>query len=253
MRIHLLFPVVAFLFSQGALACENLTSILKGAYPHTAIDLNVAQNVRCKVWPAHPEWTLIAITIAQGDPERNQREPDADLAILIVDSKTGMVRHRLLEPGMMNSDAYRKSLEGIDTAHYAVSPQALVFGVRTASAAGGWGHASKLENLTLYALDGTGLVRIMDDHLVSLDNQASAEFSAVTRGKSCGEREQMKAYLVLDTGVHHGFKDIAIPTSHANFQCTLTSKNEERWVCTQLRKETDRLMYDGRRYVSQKN
>jgi hypothetical protein len=253
MRAHFLFLAVAFLFSQGAKACENLAPILNGAYPDTASNLNVEKNVRCKIWPGHPQWTLIAVTIPRGDPEEDQREPEADLDILVVDSKTGTVRHRLREPGMMNSDAYRKSLQGLDTAHYAVSPQALVFGVRTASVAGGRGHESAVEHLTLYALAGERVVRIMDDYLVSLDNQESAEFSDVKRDKSCGEREAMKAYLVVETGVHHGFRDIAIPTSYTNSQCTLTSKDEDRWVRTQLRKETDHLVYDGTRYVPQKN
>lgn len=268
MRTHLLFLTLVFACIQNAAACDNLAAILKKAYPNAVfippsgdgtaspefalspgmpVRVNIENDVRCRVWPAHPDLTLIGVAISRADHGTDGAE--ADLDILVADTSTGAVRNRLLEPGMMNSDAYRASFQGFDTAQYTVSEGALIFGVRRRGAAGGWGHGSETEHLVLYALTGARLARIMDDHLVSAKNEESAEFSGTGRKHACGDREEMKAYVKVETAMHRGFRDIAVTESRTKAHCTLTGEDDERWVREQSRKEAHRLVYDGERYV----
>lgn len=248
MRTHLLFLALVFACVQNAAACGNLAAILKNAYPNAIDSVSLKDDVRCKVWPAHPELTLIGVTIVRSGGD----EPQADLDILVADSASAAVRYRLLEPGMLNADAYRKSFEGFDTANYAVAQGTVVFGVRTGSAAGGWGHGSSMGNLSLYALGEGRLARILDDLLVASEIGESEALAGSGRKNACGWREQFKANLVVGTTLHYGFKDIAVTASRTTSQCTSSGDDEQRWTPGKARKEMEKFVFNGARYVSLK-
>jgi hypothetical protein len=273
----LLLLTLGCLFNQTASACENLLGILKNAYTSatyvapsevdertsdnlgslklegespTPIKVGVSHDVICKVWPAHPEWTLVGVVLLRSEDEN---ESEADLDILIADSKTGTVLKRFLQKGMMSSDAFRKSLESFDTANYALTPDANVFGIRIKALAGGHSGYSFAEELSLFTLKDAQLVQVLEGFAVKREVEASAMLVDNAKvGKECGWREEMKSVLIVGKEAHHGLKDITVQQSRVNTKCIVTNraKEEQRWDKTKSSKATQVLEFDGNSYIA---
>ncbi len=258
LRKKLLFTC-ALLLSQQAFACQDqLAGIVKRAYPHAAfndggfdlpgatllhIDLN--DGVSCKKWPAHPEWTLVSVTLQHmpADP----RDPEADLEILVVDSATGAIGSRLVEDGMLDSDAMRTGLLGFDTARYGVTPGSLVFGIRTSSTGGAHGWSIMAETLRLYALKAAALTRILELQTSSESARGPSESRRVHKG-SANENDLEKRTIAPATQVHNGLNDLLVQTIRTERDSVEREGRDDR-ITVSRHQSSERYIFDGDVYV----
>lgn len=272
-KLSVALALITQLAVQPVFGCgDKLVDILRNAYPDAMfgtkvvgsasaagdengfdlpagqpIHVRVPGGIACKVWPAEPGLTLVGVSLEHRSS--SWEEQDADLEILVVDTTTSEVRYRLMEPGMMNSDAYRTSLGGFDTGRYVFSPSVLAFGVRTRSVAGGYAHGSDVEMLRLYAIAGNRLVRVLDELIIALQNEAGKEMSDGPHKNSCGDREEIKRTISMSPEAHGGFQDILVHEKKKASDCVVLPRDGQKWNTRELHRATYRLIYDGERYV----
>jgi hypothetical protein len=259
----------ALLLSQQAIACEaRLADIVKRAYPGAVVNepassddersfdlpgtnpvrVRMVGDVACKIWPAHPELTLV--TVVQTHLPLVQQDKAADVEILVVDTGTGKVMQRMREENLLDSDAERASLQGLDTARYALNPGTLVFGVRTRRVSGAYAWSSTNEALRLYAIKGAQLVRILELEIAQEHNRGKA-MTERPHKHGCGDNERIVRTIATGSGQHLGFNELIVQTTSTVSLCYEQKDDEEKWVVDSRRQSSQRYVYNGESYVAQ--
>ena len=82
--------------SQGTITQDNRVITTHSDSPKSAI---------CRIWPAHPELTLAAVPLMT--QQYSDYDNVGDLELLVLDSTTLDVKHRLRLPERMSDDAIR--------------------------------------------------------------------------------------------------------------------------------------------------
>lgn len=126
---------------------------LPGAEPRW---INLGE-VACKVWPASPDKTLIAVMLQHQNSFDD--EGSADLELLVADSARERIAQRYRENDALQSDAIRITGIALDTAHYRLNENTTAFGVRVNSANNSRANPYGSTRLSLYALDGARIRR----------------------------------------------------------------------------------------------
>lgn len=252
------------LFAQSAYACaDRLPDILKRAYPSTrpvpaAVDgdksftlpgmpvrlVTVPEGVTCKVWAEKPEFTLVAVTIEH--LPKTAQSAGGDLEILVVDSATGAIRHRLLEQGMMDSDSYKTTFGEFDTGEYSDQPGHLTFGVRTDQVAEAFGRRSEVEMFTLYAISGGKLTRVMELQAGS-SNEVNVEVTETAANRNCGDRKEESTTISRSPEVHNGMNDLVVELTRTASKCMMV-KGQEEWTTKKSTTTSHTLQFDGKTY-----
>ncbi|MCX8997069.1 hypothetical protein NOF55_08105 [Rhizobiaceae bacterium BDR2-2] len=201
-----------------------------GLHPHAVV---------CRIWPARPELMLVAVPLMK---EQLDDRNEGALDLLVLDSRTLHVTHRLRLDDAMSDDAIRIRSVAFDTARYRLAPDKMAFGLRLSLE--GSSRANPFEEVTLrlYAIEGDRLVPVLDRIVV---RQNAGEWDTMCSG----EFEKTTRTLSMDSRTHKGAADIVVTE---NVLYTV-SKVENGDQCRQYETSRDpakiRLTYDGSQYV----
>ena len=157
----------------------------------------------CKIWPADPSKTIVALAQYQANSSMSSPPWDDglyDLDVVVAASASGDILQRIFQKGALVSDAlYLKSIS-IDTGRYPLAPNGRAFGVR---AMRGNPHAD-FETLNLY---------VAGDHELKpvLQNLVTYKLFADPQGPSgCASSSETKRELTFATTSQHGLVDLLV-------------------------------------------
>ncbi|USR39354.1 hypothetical protein L1F06_022285 [Ectopseudomonas hydrolytica] len=119
--------------------------------------VDVEQSI-CKVWPARPGLTLIAMPLVRAEHDSHG---EADLEVLVLDNARQTFLARLIEPNQLDWDAIYVDRLALDTAPYRLRGDDLAFGVRISRRNGSRMNPFAEAELTLYELQEQGLRSLM--------------------------------------------------------------------------------------------
>lgn len=137
----------------------------------------------CRVWPARPELTLVAVPLMT---EQSDDSNEGDIELLVVDSASFQVKQRLRLEGLMSDDAVHVSRIAFDTAPYQIARDELAFGLRIGLEGSSGPNPFGETTLWLFSMDGHGLRTVLDNIVVDenhgeWDTVCAGEFQATTR------------------------------------------------------------------------
>lgn len=120
---------------------------LKDERGHYRVD---ADQSICKVWPARPHLTLMALPLVRAEHDDHG---EADLEVLVLDNDRQAFVARLLEPNQLDWDAIYTEGMGFDTAPYRLRADDIAFGVRISRRGSSGPNPFYETRLNLYQLD----------------------------------------------------------------------------------------------------
>jgi hypothetical protein len=195
----------------------------------------------CKIWPADPGKTLVALAYLE-DGTNTGSPPSGgeglyDLDVVVVSTASGDILQRLLQKGALVSDAiYLKSV-AIDTGRYVLAPKVLAFGVR---AMRGNPHVD-FETLNLYTNRNNELEPVLAD-LVTY-----SLFGEPQGPEGCSRSSETKRTLSVAKTGSHGLANLVVQEKSIEQEQTAVkdrceideTKSSQRYV----------LRFDGKRFL----
>jgi len=198
----------------------------------------------CKIWPAQPDLMLMAVPLID-TKQSTDNENFGDLDLLVIDAKTGEMRQRLRQPGLMEDDAVAVYRIEFDTAAYRLKPDLMAFGLRITSANNSGIDPLSETALQLYVVENGRLRAVLDRFGVS---SSLSELGGDCIGQ--GEREALT--LSMGRVGREGYRDIVV-TENGSTQADRKGKDGACLTrVTHRSKRTYSLGYDGTRYVQRK-
>jgi hypothetical protein len=191
----------------------------------------------CKVWPAHPEFTIMVNGWTDGGVDVEA----GDLEVLLFDSATGALKNRYVAQGALESDAVYVSGLQIDTALYALTPDKMAFGVRVSHRGSSRPNPFGETRLTLFVPQGSGLVPVAKDLQVEDDG---GEWDT----NCAGIFQDTKSIIKMQTSRSHGYYDFSLLSRNVitknvvkNGECVRAKVQKRESATTQYR-------FDGKEY-----
>jgi len=206
--------------------------------------INVGYGVVCKVWPADPGKTLLAVQLGHEAAE----SPDGatyDLEMLVADSAQPRILQRYRQDGALVSDAIRVGALTLDTARYRLNENTTAFGLRIEYLGSSRANPYSGVVLNLYASQEGKLRPVLRGLEVSLsrgewDTNCAGEFSTVRRT------------VAVDAKRDHGYAGLLVNSAQEDSRAAPQGRDcSEKTVAKN--KSSVRLAYDGREYVVPKS
>ncbi|HSX89660.1 MAG TPA: hypothetical protein VLG17_16925 [Pseudomonas sp.] len=214
---------------------EQLPQVMQMAYGDEAV---ASDAVVCKVWPAQPQFTLVAVPLPRASYDGHG---ETDLEILVVATASGRIQARRLEPDLLDWDAV--SVDGLvlDTALYRLSDQQLAFGLRIDRRSSSSANPFYETSLRLYLLKGDQLQVPLEQLLVS---SSSGEWDTRCTGEW---HDRTVTLAVAEQSGRGGYRDLLL--SERSVQSRAEMRGEDcMTVEERVTKQRYRLTYDGQRY-----
>ncbi|MDH0096486.1 hypothetical protein N7333_07835 [Pseudomonas sp. GD04158] len=200
--------------------------------------VDVEQSI-CKVWPARPGLTLIAMPLVRAEHDSHG---EADLEVLVLDNARQTFLARLIEPNQLDWDAIYVDRLALDTAPYRLRGDDLAFGVRISRRNGSRMNPFAEAELTLYELQEQGLRSLMGALVVESfggerDDDCIASFG------------EAKGVLIVTGKVgRDGYRDLLFKRTHTGRRM-VTVDAECRTLEDEPRSDQFRLEYGDERYL----
>ncbi|HZX17091.1 MAG TPA: hypothetical protein VFF22_09550 [Pseudomonas sp.] len=145
----------------------------RGAY-RIASELSV-----CKVWPARPHLTLLALALIRAEDEGYG---ESDLQVLVLDTASQAIVARHVAPNLLDWDAIFVDGLEFDTAPYRLRDETLAFGVRVKRRGSSRANPLSETYLSLYELEAQHLRPVLsglriDRSWGEWDTRCAGEFS----------------------------------------------------------------------------
>ncbi|KQZ66540.1 MULTISPECIES: hypothetical protein [unclassified Lysobacter] len=220
--------------AQGETGDNGEMLRLPGAEPRW---INLGE-VACKVWPASPDKTLIAVMLQHQNTFDD--EGSADLELLVADSMHERIAQRYRENDALQSDAIRITGLALDTARYRLNESTTAFGVRVNSANGSRANPYSSTRLSLYVLDGVTIRPVLRDIEMDADN---GEWDT----RCDGEFHSSRSTLAVDGKRDHGYAGLILRTVDKSTRQSLKGDECAESVA-ESETRSERLSYDGREY-----
>jgi hypothetical protein len=258
----LFLGLAASLSSAWAAAddCGDAAALLQQAYPkarksadgasftlepHTSIamthpDSDTPFGLVCKIWPVHNDLLLVAVPLIDS-AKSSDGEHVGDIELLVVDRKSGQVRQRLLQPGLMNDDAIAIRKVELDAGRYRLAPDVTAFGLRIELATHSQATPFAETSVRLYALAGDALRMV-------LDGVAVAGNGGEGDANCAGSFHSSEVSLAMGSASHHGYHDIIAVERTSTDEPAPDKNGECQSHPGKSMKRTYRLRYDGSRY-----
>ena len=196
-------------------------------------------DVQCKIWPANPEFALLAWE-AKGKSDESDDEPlDSDIEIVLASSTTGKIIYHFSDKYAMFSDALESYGVKLDTAQYKLNKSITAFGVRFTR-----GHRNgNNQHLNLYILKNKKIKKILTSLQAKMDIYESYENCTADTRKS-------KSFIIVqDKKVKNGFASLLVKKTLKEGENRL---DKQTGVCNEklLRttKSSTSLIFDGSKY-----
>uniref|UniRef100_A4XZT5 Uncharacterized protein n=1 Tax=Ectopseudomonas mendocina (strain ymp) TaxID=399739 RepID=A4XZT5_ECTM1 len=198
-----------------------------------------AEQSICKVWPARPGLTLIAMPLVRAEHDSHG---EADLEVLVLDNARQTFLARLIEPNQLDWDAIYVDRLALDTAPYRLRGDDLAFGVRISRRNGSRMNPFAEAELTFYELQEQGLRSLMGALVVESfggerDDDCIASFG------------EAKGVLIVTGKVgRDGYRDLLFKRTHTGRRM-VTVDGECRTLEDEPRSDQFRLEYGDERYL----
>lgn len=224
-RLTFCILATGWFWSHAALACKLPPAFsLISAYPHAIASPRrisgdqsftlpgtpvrkvdpKGDGVVCTVFRQKPELTLLAVTMFAQDADKNVGDP---FEILIVDSATGAVRHRILEQAKVDAAGFMMAFYAFDNATYSTVPDAPMFGVVTARDRRMNGLVESVRTMTLYSYaSGKPVPVLVQTRMRSIELPRRPEQEPATDIES-------RSMTPL-ASMHHGLNDLQVNVRH---------------------------------------
>lgn len=193
----------------------------------------------CKVWPARPHFTLVAVPLVRAEDEGYG---ESDLQVLVLDSASQAIVARLVEPNRLDWDAIFVDGLAFDTAPYRLREGELAFGVRVMRRGSSRANPFYETTLNLYELQSQRLSPVlselvMDSSWGEWDTRCAGDFSA-SKG----------VLIITERAGNKGYRDLLLK------QTRTTRRAEMRaGECETVEENTQevqfRIEYDEPRYL----
>ncbi|WP_395505455.1 PA3715 family protein [Ectopseudomonas hydrolytica] len=199
--------------------------------------VDVEQSI-CKVWPARPGLTLIAMPLVRAEHDSHG---EADLEVLVLDNARQTFLARLIEPNQLDWDAIYVDRLALDTAPYRLRGDDLAFGVRISRRNGSRMNPFAEAELTLYELQEQGLRSLMGALVVESfggerDDDCIASFG------------EAKGVLIVTGKVgRDGYRDLLFKRTHTGRRM-VTVDGECQMIEDDPRPDQFRIEYGDERY-----
>ncbi|WP_157475956.1 hypothetical protein [Lysobacter sp. Root690] len=252
------------LFSTAAIAAEDcqtrIPALLQAAYPNATSETGDGSEllrlsgtptrwinpdeVVCKVWPASPDKTLLAVKL-QHAIDADQAVDEADLDLVVADSARDRIVQRHRQDGLLSSDAIRVSSFAFDTARYRLDDKTTAFGLRIHRSGSSRANPYGDETLRLYVIDGSGLRPVLRN-LVMMRNQGEWDT------RCAGEFTDTRRTISVDAKRDNGYAGLLLNTVASTSRSVAKGEDCDE-VDGGTEKSSVRLRYDGREYVVPKD
>jgi hypothetical protein len=248
------------LFATAAAAAEDcqtrIPALLEAAYPDATSETGDGgellrlsdtptrwinpDEVVCKIWPASPDKTLLAVKL-QHAIDIDQAVDEADLDVLVADSARDRIVQRHRQDGLLSSDAIRVSSFAFDTARYRLDDKTTAFGLRIHRSGSSRANPYADDTLRLYVIDASGLRPVLRNLLVMRNR---GEWDT----RCAGEFSDTQSTVAIDGKRDNGYAGLLVNSVERSSRSV--AKGED---CDEVDGGTDksnvRLRYDGREYV----
>ncbi len=237
-------PITAFAQDCGDDGAErvraayaHLPAAARAQHANWQID---AERAACRVWPADPSLTLMAIPV-MGDWEEDGSSRDGDLQLLVVDSATLQPRASLHLPDAMSSDAIRTEAVRLDTARYRLSADVRAFGVRIDRSGSSRPNPFSDTRLQLFVLDKTAITPVTGQIVV---DASGGEWDT----RCAGEFQETHRTIEVDAPPAQGFATLRVRERSTE----ITNREDASGQCQEQRHELPARSYtllpQGRSY-----
>lgn len=198
-----------------------------------------AEQSICKVWPARPELTLIAVPLVRTEHDSHG---ETDLEVLLLDSARQDFVARLVEPNRLDWDAIYVTRLAFDTAPYRLRGDDLAFGLRISRENGSRVNPFNETQLHLYEFEARRLRLLLGELPVALswgewDTNCTGEFSE-TKG----------VVIITERIGNHGYRDLRLKDTRVERRMALVDGQ-----CQTVEESTHRyqlpIEYDEERYL----
>lgn len=268
-RLPLLVALALCPFAGRAAStpCTRAETIVQHAYPKAVLDANGSYTVEgaritlpsddevnsdprdviCKVWPAHPGLILAAVPLMlHGDGDDGD---SGDLDVLVLDTRTLAVRHRLRLPEVIEEDATPTSDLSFDTAHYRLSATTIAFGLRVSIDHGSIVGSITETDLLLLAIINGKLRLVLPSYTVAMSNEN--DYPSPSGAVRCTS-DSVTSSVVLNMAptVHAGLADIDATEqgTEASAEATVDSTTGCPKLSNQRIGTKTRLTFNGQIY-----
>ncbi len=197
-------------------------------------------EVACKVWPASPDKTLLAVRLRH-QAATGMDSDTADLEVLVADSARPRILQRYREDDALQSDAVRISSVTLDTARYRLNESTTAFGVRIGYTGSSRANPYSSTVMNLYVGDGAKLRPVLSKLEVSKER---GEWDT----NCAGEFENVQRTVAIDAKRDRGYAGLRINSVEESTRNELDDKDCNE-VPGPTRKSSVRLAYDGREYT----
>ena len=275
MKLLLSLSVLLLSFTANAddFCQQNLLPILKQAYPAAtvltsddnageayrlelndeykrAVDLGYSTQALCKVWPAKPELTLLAIKLDHFEEEpQGWAAATADLEILVVSTQSKQILARLVQPDALFSDAIIVDYIALDTPRYHLNDNITAFGVTVKRSSRSSPNPYNSKALSLFQFNDNQ----MADKKISLlvDNLVVSQFGGESDTHCAGEFWQTKRILIIDKAQEKApnLSPITVKTQIKHYRSVYDGESTECIDQTiDIKKQSSKLHFDGTHY-----
>lgn len=242
----------------GAADCQERTyDLLRAAYPGATGEtgdegellrtagasarwINLGKVV-CKVWPASPDKTLLAVPL-QHEAATGLDVDTADLEVLVVDSARPRILQRYRENEALTSDAVQITALTLDTARYKLDERTTAFGLRIGYSGSSRANPYSSTVLNLYAADADGQLRPVLSKLEVEKERGEWDTNCA------GEFESVRRTVAIDPKRDHGYAGLRV-NSVTERRRNVAKGKDCADVPGKTEKRSARLTYDGRRYA----
>lgn len=209
---------------------------LRDAHGHYRVD--AGQSV-CKVWPARPGLTLIALPLVRAE---HDGYGETDLEVLVLDNARQGFVARLLEPNRLDWDAIYVDRLALDTAPYRLRGDDLAFGVRISRRNGSRMNPFAETELALYELNEQGLRPLMGGLVVESFGGERDDDCKASFGEAKG------VLIVTDKAGRDGYRDLFFKRTHTGRRMMVVD-GECQTLEDEPRPDQSRLEYGDDRYL----
>lgn len=193
----------------------------------------------CKVWPARPHLTLLAVSLVRAEEDRHG---ESDLEVLVLDSVSQTIVARHVEPNLLDWDAIFVDGLELDTAPYRLREGDLAFGIRVMRR--GSSRANPFYETTL------NLYELQEPHLRPLLNELVMESSWGEWDTRCtGEFSKTKGVLIVTERVgNQGYRDLLLKQTRTGSRAAEV-EDDCQSVEESAHGQQFRIEYDEQRYL----
>ena len=240
------FAVVFLLLMVFALPCsadcdtqvERIADLLSRFTKHSE-----RAFADCKVWPADPGKTIVAVAALQKLSSSGQLSTLDDgvygLSVFVVSGSDGKILHRFVEDDALPSDSISLSGIAIDTARYRLATSVLAFGVRATQG----NPRVEIIGLDLYVPSPDGLKRVLKGlRVVSRYSEQ--------RTANCYRNDETERMIAIARSTTRGYADLVLTEKHVITQPVTVRKPPAGQCASTQTSSTSRylLRFDGKSY-----